>query len=177
MIDTKFNALEAKFNSVQDRQTAVEARQTKVEQDFKTAVTGVTSDSEVALARNNSALSYEGKTLDDLLEYMGGMIAKYVPSGFTFDISHTLDRNVQVTARLYQNAFDTEDDGFGSVNGAFGGSIPASIPVDYENKTTSLVNISLPAMYASSAKPIKSKYKDNIFYLINGSQVIELELS
>lgn len=177
LIDTKFNTLLDKFQKLTDRQKKVEERQTQVENDFRTAVAGVTSDSEVVLARNNSALNYNAETLDDLLEYMGGMIAKYVPSGFVLELSHTLGRNVQVTARLYQNAFDTEEDGFGSVSGAFGGSLPASIPIDYQNKTTSLVNVSLPKSYATSNKPVKSVYHDNIFYLIDGKQVIELTLS
>ena len=176
-IDTKFNALTAQFNDLKDRQTVVESRQTTVENDFQKVISNATVDSEVILARNNESLKYNATSLDGLLEYMGGLIAKYVPNGFKVTITHTLNRNITATAKVYENAFDTEIQGFGSVNGAFGGSTPASIPVDYYNVDNKTATITLPVSYGSTAKPQASKYKNNIFYIINGNQTIEITLS
>ena len=176
-IDTKFNALTAQFNDLKDRQTAVESRQTTVENDFQKVVSNATVDSEVILARSNTALKYNATSLDDLLEYMGGLIAKYVPSGFKVNITHTLGRNVVATAKVYNDAFDTEANGFGSVNGAFGGSVPASVPVDYFNVDTKTVTVQLPAIYGSTSGVRPSKYNNNIFYIITGNKTIEITLS
>lgn len=176
-IDTKFNDLISQFNAVKDRQDKVEQRQTTVENDFQKVVSNATVDSEVILARSNEALKYNATSLDDLLEYMGGLISKYVPNGFKVTITHTLNRNITATAKVYENAFDTETQGFGSVNGAFGGSTPASIPVDYYNVDNKTATITLPVAYSSTAKPQASKYKNNIFYIINGNQTIEITLA
>lgn len=176
-IDTKFNDLVNQFDAVKDRQDKVEQRQTNVENDFQKVISNATVDSEVILARSNEALKYNATSLDDLLEYMGGLIAKYVPSGFKLTITHKLNRDVTATAQVYENAFDTEKNGFGSVNGAFGGSVPASIPVDYFNVDTKTVTVQLPAIYGSTSGVRPSKYNDNIFYIITDNKTIEITLS
>lgn len=176
-IDTKFNDLVNQFDTVKDRQDKVEQRQTNVENDFQRVISNATVDSEVILARSNEALKYNATSLDDLLEYMGGLIAKYVPSGFKLTITHKLNRDVTATAQVYENAFDTEKNGFGSVDGAFGGSKPATIPIDYFNVDHKTLTITLPVAYGSTAKPQASKFNDNIFYIINGNQTIEITLS
>lgn len=179
-INVKFNGLADEFNKVIGRVDNVEKRQTSVETDFKDVVANATVDSEVIIARSNNALSYKAKTLDDLLEYMGGMIAKYVPAGYDVDITHNLGKKPVATAWFYQYAFDTEPNGFGTQTGEFGGTVAKTIPVDVSEMDPNTSRISLPIEYKSDAVPFKSANYANTWYLFNTndtSKVVKITLS
>jgi hypothetical protein len=164
------NSFEIRMNS---RQQEVERRQDDLLGQWNQAVTALTKDSEVILARDSS---YFGvfNILDDRLEFIESLISKYVPAGFNITIKHNQGRNPKVVVDYYEYAIGTEPNGLAmGPEGSFGGINNQEVPcqVDYPDSDTSIVHIPLSFMLKGEVK-----FDGGYWYLIDGYKTLRFDL-
>lgn len=156
-----------------NRQEQVEGRQTDLEKQFLQVVANVTVDSEVILARNSNR--YGGyTTLDNRLEHIEGLLASYVPAGFTITLKHNQNRNPRVNVLYYEYAIGTETGGLGAgPSGSFGGTNFTNVApqVDYQDLNTAVIH--LPTIYSMRGTV---EYKHGYWYLIDGYKTLRIDL-
>lgn len=159
--------------NITNRQEEVERRQDDLVGEFNQAVKGLTKDSEVILARDSSHFGIFS-VLDDRLEFLESLIAKYVPAGFNITIKHNQGRNPKVVVDYYEYAIGTEPNGLAmGPEGSFGGINDQQVPcqVDYPDSNTCIVHIPFSFMLNGQVK-----FDGGYWYLIDGFKTLRFDL-
>lgn len=136
-------------DNTQKRQEAVEQRQTNLEGQMKDVIANATTDSEVINARDSEVYG-KFPVLDDRLENIEELIAKFVPVGFDVLIVHNLGLNPNVNVRTWTHGLgvmplSTEP------SGLFGGSASLSLSIQVSHTSANECVVSLPAEYKTDA--------------------------
>ena len=155
------------------RQDSVEQRQSRLETQMVDTIKNATADSEVINARRSENFGYFN-LLDDRLENIENLLARYVPDGFSVKIFYNLARNPVITAKFYQYAIGTETAGLGTgPDGTFGGSAVESIPVNVDYQS-GYATVKMPANYKQVGTFTVVSQKEIL--LIDGINVIKFEI-
>ncbi|GKQ42906.1 hypothetical protein RD055328_08290 [Companilactobacillus sp. RD055328] len=175
-ISVMINAIKDEFNSVLNRVDNVEERQSNVEDDFQDVIANATTDSEVILARKSDIYG-EFNTLDPRIENIEKIISTWIPDGFEVKINHNLGANPKsILVEKYQNALDTEVNGF-ETSGQVFGSESTQVPTTIINNNFDNVTIKMPRIYELNGTLTQSIGSKNVWYLNEGINTIRFELN
>lgn len=175
-LSVKINKIQDGFNELKDRQENLEERQTDLGEDFKDVLASKSTNMEIVNARDSQTFKKVYKVLDDRLEYIETLISTNMPTGFKVTIIHNMGVAPKVKVLAYQNAIDTEADGF-DTSDQFGGTIGMEVPTQLNNDDYNTLTINMPLTYKLEGEPIKSQYYDDTWYLINDNQTIQFTLT